>query len=152
MKTKPWITVCTFSLCISMNSSGLLHQTQFHISINIRIKVQLPPVLCLTLSPHTSGLHPVNHGPQIAPWSQSTLKWWKWIKLITDSQCESWPRIKSCVLSAAVHPSYAYMLYGGETWSGSHCLSVPVFINPPHLQNPLPPPPVYLMHLVLSGI
>lgn len=48
---------------------------------------------------------------QIAPWLQSTLKWWKWIKLITDSQRESLLDIKSCVWPADVRSSG--VLYDG---------------------------------------
>lgn len=76
---------------------------------------QCPAHFCPPLSrfptPHI-WLCSVNHASQIVPWSQSTLKWWKWIKLITDSQCESWRGIKSCVWPTAAHPSA--VLYDGE--------------------------------------
>lgn len=102
---------------------------------HINISVQLPFSLSHSPTPQIQ-LHSVNHASQIAPWSQSTLKWWKWIKLITDSQRESWQDIKSCVWPAAAHPSA--MLYDGGAWSGSHRLSAPISINPPHLQTPRP--------------
>lgn len=82
-----------------------------------------PPALCI-------WLHSVNHTSQIAPWSQSTHKWLKWIKLITDSHCESWQGIKSCHRSAAPHSSAVF--YDGE---GSDQVPIPfsglTFINPP---------------------
>lgn len=61
-------------------------------------------------------LRSVNHASRIAPWSQSTLKWWKWIKLITDSHCESWQGIKSCPHPPpAVAHSSAVFYDGGES-------------------------------------
>lgn len=76
---------------------------------------------------------------QIAPWLQSTLKWWKWIKLVTDSQRESLPDIKSCAWPADVQSSCHALWW--ETWSGCDRLSVPISINSQHLQIPLPPTP-----------
>lgn len=71
-------------------------------------------------SPHCSTphiwLHPVNHASQIAPWSQSTLKWWKWIKLITDSQRESWPNSKSYVWPTSRSSLSRALWWGDLVW------------------------------------
>lgn len=89
----------------------------------------LPVLLCPVLSPLPSKHLSVNHASQIAPWLQSTLKWWKWIKLITDSHCESWQDIKSCRRCAVVHSS-AVFYDGGESDSVPITFSALSSINP----------------------
>lgn len=101
--------ICVYSLHNS-STSAFCQQRHIHIGIS----VQLPSVLLYPTS-HI-WLHSVNHASQIAPWSPSTLKWWKWIKLITDSHRESWQGIKSFHWSAAAHPSAAF--YDGENLVG----------------------------------
>lgn len=108
MQNQALIT-CIFSLHIDLNwSLAGCHTfaTKDRYIQASRSRVHLLSALFYPTLPHSHlWLHPVNHTSQIAPWLQSTLKWWKWIKLITDSQRESWAAIKSCVWPAAVHSS-----------------------------------------------
>lgn len=133
------ITALLFSPRVAPNlvSSWTLHTSGWY-------QHQCPATFCPLSHSPTPHLHPVNHASQIAPWSQSTLKWWKWIKLITDSQRESWPGIKSCVWPSAVHPSA--VLYDGRPgrvpaafWRQSP--SIHTYRAPRHPLLTLPPLP-----------
>lgn len=151
MQNQALIT-CIFSLHIDLNwSLAGCHTfaTKDRYIQASRSRVHLLSALFYPTLPHSHlWLHPVNHTSQIAPWLQSTLKWWKWIKLITDSQRESWAAIKSCVWPAAVHSSA--LLYDRRPgWVPVAFLRQSPSIRSTSAETPLSS---YLMHLALPGI
>lgn len=83
-------------------------------------------------------VHPFNHSAQ-GLWLLLTLRWWKWIKVITDSQQESWADIKKLDLIAFYTSSCVL-------WCGDPLLfSLQFFHRSTHTptQRPTVPTPAY---------